>query len=307
MQAMVISEAGDDLETSGRCSRQEQAARLGLALLEQRRTGWFNEVDRQITLLAGAAAGSAVVQAPRAIRRPVISPPAIKLRHRPSALPSHLLRNGRGLRIVAIAAALFVTYGLGWLGAAGLDWLNGVLSGRAAVDAVVERIISVESGGNPDAKNKRSSATGLGQFLDETWLDMIHAYRPDLAKGRSRDETLELRRQAKIAREMTRRFTEQNAAMLTRHGLPVTAGTLYLAHFAGGAGAIAILSAPADADAALVMANADATGRTKRDQLVKANPFLDHFSVADLKSWADRRMRGPDLRLTELLAASIKK
>ena len=44
----------------------------------------------------------------------------------------------------------------------------------------------------------------------------------------------------------------------------VTPGTLYLAHFAGGAGAVAILSAMENADAAHVMATADATGRTKR-------------------------------------------
>ena len=55
------------------------------------------------------------------------------------------------------------------------------------------------------------------------------------------------------------------------------------------------------------MAYADTTGRTKRDRIVKANPFLDHFSVADLELWADRKMQGPDLRLTELLAASTKK
>jgi hypothetical protein len=55
----------------------------------------------------------------------------------------------------------------------------------------------------------------------------------------------------------------------------VTPGTLYLAHFAGGAGAVAILSAMENADAALVMATADAMGRTKREKIIKANPFLD--------------------------------
>jgi hypothetical protein len=41
-----------------------------------------------------------------------------------------------------------------------------------AMDAVVDRIIGVESDGDPNAKNKRSSATGLAQFLSETWLDI---------------------------------------------------------------------------------------------------------------------------------------
>ena len=162
-----------------------------------------------------------------------------------------------------------------------------------AIEAVVERIIKVESNGDPNAKNKRSSATGLGQFLNETWLDLIRTHRPDLAKGRSADETLELRRDPNVARELTVRFTEQNAGMLKKRGLPVTPGTLYLAHFAGGAGAVAILSALEDADAASVMASADASGRTKREKIIKANPFLERFTVADLKSWAHRKMRVP--------------
>jgi hypothetical protein len=127
---------------------------------------------------------------------------------------------------------------------------------------------------------------------------MIRAHRPDLAKGRRQDEILELRRDAKVAREITARFTERNAGMLRKRGLPVTPGTLYLAHFAGGAGAVAILSAMEHADAALVMATADATGRTKREKIVKANPFLEYFTVADLRSWADRKMRGPGFHAT---------
>jgi muramidase (phage lysozyme) len=90
-------------------------------------------------------------------------------------------------------------------------------------------------------KNSRSSAIGLGQFLDETWLDLVRAYRPDLVRGRSARETLNLRRKPKLAREITMRFAERNVAMLKQRGLPVTPGTVYLAHFAGGAGAIAIL------------------------------------------------------------------
>ena len=159
------------------------------------------------------------------------------------------------------------------------------------IDTVVEQIIKVESNGDPNAKNKRSSAMGLGQFLDETWLVLIRAHRPDLAKGRSEGDVLELRRDVSVARELTTRFTERNAYVLKKRGLPVTPGTLYLAHFAGAAGAIAILSALEEADAASTMAGADATGRTKREKLVKANPFLERFTVADLKNWADRKMR----------------
>jgi hypothetical protein len=202
----------------------------------------------------------------------------------------------RALRRRIIIGVFLMAFGFGWLGvydAYGPPDFQREEAPAPTIDVVVERIIGVESHGDPNAKNKRSSATGLGQFLDETWLDMIRAHRPDLAKGRSQDEILELRRDAKVAREITARFTQRNVEMLRKRSLPVTPGTLYLAHFAGGAGAVAILSAMENADAALVMAAADATGRTNREKIVKANPFLERFTVADLRNWADRKMRIP--------------
>ena len=79
--------------------------------------------------------------------------------------------------------------------------------------------------------------------------------------------------------------------LASSHRLPVTAGTIYLSHFAGGAGAVAVLTAPGYADAATTMAKAHATGRTTREMIVKANPFLERFTVADLRRWADCKMR----------------
>jgi hypothetical protein len=200
---------------------------------------------------------------------------------------------------VILPIAFLAALGLGWIDGSNLYWLFETRTDEpgdtGGVNVVVERIIDVESNGNPNAKNKRSSATGPGQFLDETWLEMIRAHRPDLSRGRSEGEILELRRDPNLSREITARFAERNATALRQQGLPVTPGTVYLAHFAGAAGAVAILSAPENADAALVMAKADATGRTKREKIIRANPFLERFTVADLKTWADRKMRGPGL------------
>lgn len=161
-----------------------------------------------------------------------------------------------------------------------------------AADTVANRIVLAESGGNATARNKRSSATGAGQFLDGTWLDMIRAYRPDLGQ-RSEAEILDLRQDPDLSREMVSRFAEGNAKMLQRRCLPVTAGTLYLSHFAGGAGAVAVLSAPRHADAASTMASADSRGRITRKMIVTANPFLRDFTVTDLQKWAERKMLGP--------------
>ena len=106
---------------------------------------------------------------------------------------------------------------------------------------------------------------------------------------------LELRRDPGLSREMTTRLAEKNAMRLRQRGFSVTPGVLYLSHFAGSAGAIAILSAPESADAASIMASADMTSRITRDRIVSANPFLQRFTVADLKRWADRKMEKQQL------------
>jgi hypothetical protein len=216
-----------------------------------------------------------------------LRPPATRSGH-------PLARSRNRFHSLILVGMLLVALGFGWAIGSYSHWTSAPsqeTSEGVNIDDVVEQIIKAESNGDPNAKNKRSSATGLGQFLDETWLVLIRAHRPDLTKGRSEGEILELRRDASVAREITSRFTERNANVLRKRGLPVTPGTLYLAHFAGAAGAVAVLSALEEADAASIMASADATGRTKRDKLIKANPFLERFTVADLKSWADRKMR----------------
>ena len=160
------------------------------------------------------------------------------------------------------------------------------------VKALVERIIKVESNGIPNAKNKLSSATGAGQFLDDTWLEAVRKHRRDLIKGRSDKELLELRQDAELTQEIITLLVEQYAGTLRKRGLPLTSGSLYLAYFAGPAGAVALLSGAEYADAASVMAAADTSGRTTRQKLVRANPFLEVLTVGDLRKWADNKMRG---------------
>jgi hypothetical protein len=201
--------------------------------------------------------------------------------------------DGPGVRFTPIAGVLLTTLGIGFVSGwtyHGLrDSPRGEVSSKNAIATVVERIVQAESNGCANLKNKRSTATGAAQFLDETWLRLIRAHRPELAR-RSEGEVLELRRDPELAREITARLAEQNAARLRQRGFSVTPGTLYLSHFAGSAGAVAILSAPENADAASIMASADATGRVTREKIVYANPFLQRLTVADLKSWADRKM-----------------
>jgi hypothetical protein len=172
-----------------------------------------------------------------------------------------------------------------------LDSTSSELTTTEEFTALADLIITAESNGNPRDKNKKSSATGPAQFLDDTWLEMISAYRPALATGHSQKEILALRRDPDLSREITTRFMQRNAKILRKRNLPVTPGTLYLTHFAGVAGAVALLSGPDKEHAATIMAKADASGHLTRAKIVAANPFLAEFTVADLKHWADAKMQ----------------
>ena len=158
----------------------------------------------------------------------------------------------------------------------------GAASGSAAVEALVAQIIQVESAGNARAKNSRSTATGLGQFIDSTWLRMIRTYRPDLMERLNEDEILDLRFDPGLSRAMVTNLARENESYLRTRDHDIRPGTLYLAHFLGPAGADIALSADAGAS----------VEETMGTQVVRANPFLDGWTVAEMIAWSDRKMEG---------------
>jgi hypothetical protein len=82
-------------------------------------------------------------------------------------LVADAIYHGWGLRHLIMAGTLIAAFGLGWYGGSSI-WPHDVkrddVTKMVAVDAVVEKIISVESNGDHNAKNKRSSATGSVSF-----------------------------------------------------------------------------------------------------------------------------------------------
>jgi hypothetical protein len=157
---------------------------------------------------------------------------------------------------------------------------GGGLAASDAVERLTDVIIQVESGGNASARNPLSSATGLGQFIESTWLRMMRDYRPDLAANMSRQELLDLRLDPTLSREMVQNLARENESFLRSKGHQITAGRLYLAHFLGPSGADQALSAQ---DPQMVLA-------VMGQGVVGANPFLTNYTIADLKAWADRKM-----------------
>lgn len=153
-------------------------------------------------------------------------------------------------------------------------------SASNAVESLVNQIIRVESAGNARAKNTRSSATGLGQFISSTWIRMMKTYRPDLASTMSREELLKLRFDPTLSREMVTNLAREGEAYLRARGHAISAGRLYLCHFLGAQGAHVALSAPDQASILDVMGAG----------VIKANPFLKGRDIAWVKNWAERKM-----------------
>src|SRR4030088_827772 len=120
----------------------------------------------------------------------------------------------------------------------------------------------VESGLDPNAAVASSSAKGLFQFIDQTWLTTLKEAGPALGYGRYADAIAkspsgryevpdpEMRRKIFSLRDdpaanaaMAGAFTQQNAALLTdRIGRPPTEGELYVAHFLGASGAARLIN-----------------------------------------------------------------
>lgn len=114
-----------------------------------------------------------------------------------------------------------------------------------------------ESSFRPNVKAATSSATGLFQFVENTWLQMVKEKGPELGlgdyssfilKGKNnrfsvsdpglRKEILELRKDPELSALMAGALTQQNEAhMQSRIGRTPTSGELYMAHVLGASGA----------------------------------------------------------------------
>lgn len=117
----------------------------------------------------------------------------------------------------------------------------------------------LESGLNPDAKARTSSAAGLFQFIEGTWISSLERYqsqiegaklfqargsRADRARSASRSERLEWRFDPELAALVAGAYALENAKRLeTVLGRRATSTELYMAHFLGTGGAARFLSA----------------------------------------------------------------
>jgi hypothetical protein len=126
-----------------------------------------------------------------------------------------------------------------------------------------------ESSLDPTAKASTSTATGMFQFLEQTWFEVMKSDGARLGYGRYaeaiktqsdgtldiadkqlRAEVLKLREDPEVAANMAAAFTRNNGAYLQESfGRMPSPGELYIAHFLGARGAEKMFRAGlADAD-----------------------------------------------------------
>ncbi|MFA7457770.1 MAG: transglycosylase SLT domain-containing protein, partial [Micavibrio sp.] len=166
---------------------------------------------------------------------------------------------------------------------------------------------AAESSFNPDAKARTSSATGLFQFIESTWLGMVknHGAKYGLqdyaakigadgrvASRKDRQEILELRKDPEIASYMAAEFAAENHQQLKNNvGGKIGSTELYMAHFMGAGGASAFLNAMKKNPA---MAAADIFPREAR---ANRNVFFDARtgaprSLQQVHAFFDRKFNG---------------
>ncbi len=151
---------------------------------------------------------------------------------------------------------------------------------RTVSDETLNCIITIESAGRPNVKAPTSSATGLFQFIDATWMGVVRKHRPDLLEGNSKAEVLAMRKDPHIAIELGARFTEDNQRAI---GMNCTGGDLYLAHFLGVADARDLFRAdPSTPVSELV---SDAAIRANRS-------ILQGKTAGQVRTWAAKKMHG---------------
>lgn len=125
----------------------------------------------------------------------------------------------------------------------------------------------VESNLNPGEKAATSSASGLFQFVEQTWLSTLKAaghalgygrYADAIAQtssgaytvpdGKMRATILNLRNDPAANAAMAGAFTQHNSAELrAKLGRPASGGELYIAHFLGSGGAAKLIAQAATA------------------------------------------------------------
>jgi transglycosylase-like protein with SLT domain len=114
-------------------------------------------------------------------------------------------------------------------------------------DSLLKKIATVESNNNPNARSRTSSASGLYQFTNGTWKNMVNKY------GKEYGIALKDKNNPEAQKIMAEKLLEDNRQSLKNSiNRNPTNGELYLAHFMGAGGAAKLIKSNPNAIAARV-------------------------------------------------------
>jgi hypothetical protein len=150
-------------------------------------------------------------------------------------------------------------------------------------------------------KNPMSSAQGLHQFIDSTFVGTAKKVFPELA-NKSPTEILALRGTkladgTPIESALEQRFRADNIASLTSAGIQPTPGNTYLAHFLGAGGARSVLGAdPSTPVSSLLSADAIAANKS----------VLEGKTAGEVAAWAANKFGGEPGLAASMTAANAR-
>lgn len=111
----------------------------------------------------------------------------------------------------------------------------------------VTKFAAAESSNNPNAKNPNSSASGMYQFTNKTWADMVKKY------GQETGITLGDKANPQAQATMAQKYAQDNITSLNKTlGRMPSKEELYMAHVLGAHGAATLINAPGDREAILL-------------------------------------------------------
>jgi hypothetical protein len=177
----------------------------------------------------------------------------------------HVAFASRHRQVRPVAACLIPSSPSGHAGDISPTIIRALLKAQATVGVdppLLLGIASTESGLNPKARNRHSSAQGLLQFTNTTWLTVVRDFgarhglaqyaasistdqdgRLSVRKARLRRAILALRNDPLLEAIMTAERLEQERGSLEAHlGRPVQSADLYFIHLLGPAGATRFLT-----------------------------------------------------------------
>jgi hypothetical protein len=124
----------------------------------------------------------------------------------------------------------------------------GVKPPQSNATPLLDRITKAESGGDPNAKNPNSSASGPLQFTNDTWAQMVGKY------GKQIGITLRDKNNPEAQRIMGEFLVADNTKYLTsKLGREPNDGEIYAAHFLGAPDAVKLINAQGTGKQAIML------------------------------------------------------